>query len=210
MPLWNKWLDQLPEEDRYILMQRTPSWHLKITFLYQIARSIADKHKLRMPAYKSIYDHCYKPRISETIITGNGNGILWVDREYIAYQIGTGEIQYVYYTWSGHFELYKLFGGKLDRETKAVIKAVVSSFQNIRSPIWISDEIQFNWTGGRTKYRAYAVHSMDYDWRKAIPEQRRRLAEYGFAAQNDGADTSGDAGSAAQPVSAERPRDTHE
>lgn len=215
--LCERYFDELPDEHKRAFYEREKgsNGHLCITYLYQIARVIADKYHLRMPAHKSIQEHCYKWRLSDPIITRNSYGTLWVDADYIAYQLGTGEIQYVYCSRFEQLTTYETYRQakrrnkdfSLGEDVRGNMTMITVYWRYVPTPIWISDEIKFTWFGEKgARYRAYAVHSMNYDWRKAAVRQKERLErEYIKEVQEAiSANTVGNAGSAAQLISAER------
>lgn len=71
---------------------------LSARMVLAIARAVAVKYDLKLPDAQEFYRQ-YDARIPMPLMTDNGNGVLWVDRYYVAYQLdGSRKVQYVYIT----------------------------------------------------------------------------------------------------------------
>lgn len=67
--------------------------------LCMAAERTAKLYGLRCPAREDIWKmYNTACRYPLPIITGCDNGMLWVDRYYVAYQIGSGDVHYTYLT----------------------------------------------------------------------------------------------------------------
>lgn len=65
--------------------------------VYRLARTVADRFALSWIDYGRVQKQ-YRARYGLPVMVENDTGTLWVDRYYIAYQLGDGDIHYVYLT----------------------------------------------------------------------------------------------------------------
>ena len=79
-------------------MKRNDEGLLSNIEVYKRAREIAAKHRLRTPDYSKMISEM-SGKFPQPVVLANDNGVLWLDRYYVAFQLsGQTDVRYVYIT----------------------------------------------------------------------------------------------------------------
>ena len=117
---------------------------LGLNELITIARMTAERHKLKMPTEARIMENFKSGSASRLpVVVECPHGILWIDKFYVAYQIGTGVVHYTYLTREHiqeEVKSYKEANAEMPKDIEHCFLVGVAGMKKRNTWIWLAKD----------------------------------------------------------------------